>query len=252
MTPLHPLGHNSNSSLGTWQRLFPASWSPRIKAAIWEPRKHEHSQTANPHLLFTREQWIQPKFWLPKSFQTLLKCQPSPFKNHSFLKQSSCLWRVGKKWLLVREFFRQIKSLQKLTVWVPHLKVRQNEMQPRKKLRLVCLHWECFYKLWLRSFERINAAGFLFITAVIDQLLFYFKEPEDGGGGTVRCCLPEMAWLSQSWPHSCGHLHKTLDTQVSAGIDALEAPPHTEPLLAAGSCWEREPFFAFFQECGSW
>lgn len=55
-------------------------------------------------------------------------------------------------------------------------------MQPRKKLRLVCLHWECFYKLWLRSFERINAAGFLFITAVIDQLLFYFKEPEDGGG----------------------------------------------------------------------
>lgn len=83
-------------------------------------------------------------------------------------------------------------------MWVPHLKVRQNEMQPRKKLRLVCLHWECFYKLWLRSFERINAAGFLFITAVIDQLLFYFKEPEDGGGGTVRCCLPEMAWLSQS------------------------------------------------------
>lgn len=56
-------------------------------------------------------------------------------------------------------------------------------MQPRKKLPLVCLHWECFYKLWLRSFERINAAGFLFITAVIDQLLFYFKEPEDGGGG---------------------------------------------------------------------
>lgn len=113
MTPLHPLGHNSNSSLGSWQCLFPASWSPRIKAAIWEPRKHEHSQTANPDLLFTREQWTQPKFWSPKSFQTLPKCQPSPFKNHSFLKQSFCLWRVGKKWLLVREFFSQIKSLQK-------------------------------------------------------------------------------------------------------------------------------------------
>lgn len=36
------------------------------------------------------------------------------------------------------------------------------------------------------------------------------------------------------------HKTKTLDTQVSAGTDALEAPPRTEHLSAAGSCWERE------------
>lgn len=44
-------------------------------------------------------------------------------------------------------------------------------------------HWECFYKLWRwLSFEMINAAGFLFITAAIYQLLFYFKETEDEEG----------------------------------------------------------------------